>query len=158
MKFYAKCNRISNKSDFDVVGEDQVLYYTIKHLNTPFNSGMKIICETSKDEYLVNYNPFKFKNRYQIFNQENVPIISINVGLKQLHKIEYENKKYICKGNLRNISYKLYDVDKVLSFIKVIKKEKQCYFEIVLDDNRNIILALSMLIVAQSIRERIFMI
>jgi len=158
MKFHAKCNSIFNKSDFELIGEDQTLYYTIKHTKSTANNCLHIICETKNDEYFVNYSPFKFKNRYQIFNKENKAIISISVGLKQLHKIEYNNKKYFCKGNLRKISYTLYDIDKVLSNIKVVKINKQRFFEIELEDNRNIILALSMLIVAQTIRERLFII
>jgi len=158
MKLYAKCNSVFNRSDFEVVGEDQSLYYTIKHSKTLLNASLHIICETCKDVYDVNYNPFKFKNRFQIFNQENKAIVSISVGLKQLHKIEYKNKKYVCKGNLWNLNYTLYDVDKVLSYINVIKINSQRFFEINLENNKNIILALSMLIIAQSIRERLFII
>ena len=84
--------------------------------------------------------------------------MAITVGLKYLHKIEYNNKVYCCKGSIWKISYKLYDVDTVVASVNVVKINKERYYKIELMDNKNILIALAALVVAQSIRERLFVI
>ena len=158
MKYFAKCNNVFSKSEVEMVGEDEVLYFTVEHAKLPIISGLKIIDEVNNKTYKVNYNPLRFKKRFQLLDSSKKPVMAISVGLKYLHKIEYNNKVFCCKGSIWKISYKLYDIDTVVASIKVVKINKERYFEIDLQDNKNIMIALAMLIVAQSIRERLFII
>ncbi len=158
MKYFAKCNNVFSKSDVKLVGEDEVLYFTIKHAKLPIISGLKIIDEIGDKTYKVNYNPLRFKKRFKLLDANKDPVMAISVGLKYLHRIEYNNKIFACKGSIWKISYRLYDIDTVVASIKVIKINKERFFEIELQDNKNIMIALAMLIVAQSIRERLFII
>ena len=158
MKYYSKCNSVFNSSKVLIVGEDETHYFTITHAKLPIIQGLKIFDEVNNLSYKINYNPLKFKKRFQMLDSNNVEVMGISVGLKYLHKIEYKNKVYSCKGNIWKIKYVLYDVDEVIATIKVVKINKERYFEIELKDNKNIMIALAMLVITQSIRERLFII
>ena len=158
MKYIAKCNGVFNRNDVQLVGEDEIVYFTIKHSKLPIIFGLNIIDVVNDTTYRINYNPLKFKKRFQLIDANKMPVMAISVGLKYLHKIEYNNKKFCCKGSIWKISYSLYDIDNVVASLKVIKRNGDRYFEIDLKDNKNIMIALAMLVVAQSIRERLFMV
>ena len=158
MIYYSKCNSVFNRNDVLIKDEEETLYFTIKHSKLPIISGLKIIDEINNTTYKINYNPLKFKKRFQMLDASNKEIMGINVGLKYLHNIEYNNKVYSCKGNIWKIKYVLYDVDEVIASIKVVKIDKERYFKIELKDNKNIMIALALLVITQSIRERLFII
>ncbi len=158
MNYYAKCNNVFNRSNVELIGEDELLYFTIEHSKLPVISGLKIIDEINNTTYKINYNPLRFKKRFKLLDSNKEQVMAISVGLKYLHKIEYRNKVFCCKGSVWKISYTLYDLDTVVASIKVIKINKERYFKIELRDNKNIMIALAMLVVAQSIRERLFII
>ncbi|MCK4552565.1 MAG: hypothetical protein KAU02_06580 [Tenericutes bacterium] len=158
MIYYAKCNNVFNRNDVEFIGEDEIKYFTIKHSKLPISLGLNIIDEINNKTYKVNYNPLKFKKRFQLLDSNKEPVMAISVGLKYLHKLEYKKKTYSCKGTLWKISYKLYDIDNVVATLKVVKIDKQRYFEIFIKDDKNIMIALAMLVVAQSIRERLFIV
>ena len=158
MKYYSKCNGVFNRNNVKMIGEDEILYFTIEHAKLPIISGLKIIDEINNTTYKINYNPLKFKKRFQLLDSSKKEVMGISVGLKYLHKIEYNNKIFCCKGNIWKISYRLYDLDEVVATLKVVKINKERYFEIELKDNKNIMIALALLVTTQSIRERIFMI
>lgn len=158
MKYFTKCNSVFNRNTVEVIGEDEVHYFTIEHAKLPKIYGLTIKDVINDVVYKVNYNPLKFKKRFQLVDTNKQPIMAISVGLKYLHKIEYNNKIYSCKGNLWKIRYKLYDHDNVVASIRVIKINKERYYQIELADNKNIMIAIGALVVAQSIRERLFII
>ena len=109
MKYFTKCNSVFNRNAVEVIGEDEVHYFTIEHAKLPKIYGLTIKDVINDVVYKVNYNPLKFKKRFQLVDTNKQPIMAISVGLKYLHKIEYNNKIYSCKGNLWKIRYKLYD-------------------------------------------------
>ncbi len=158
MKYYAKCNGVFNKNSVQMIDKNDEVYYTIEHAKLPIILGLVIKDEINQRTYRVNYNPLKFKKRFQLVNEEKKPVMALSVGLKYLHRLEYNNKIFCCKGSIWKINYKLYDIDNVVATLKVVKIDKERYFEIYLADNKNILLALAMLVVAQSIRERLFVI
>ena len=158
MKYYVKCNNVFNRSVVELTGEDDIVYYTIKHAKLPKIYGMSIIDEINNKTYKVDYNPLKFKKRFQLLDSNKKQVMGISVGLKYLHRIEYNNKIFCCKGSLWKVSYRLYDVDNVVASLNVVKKNKQRFYKIELADNKNILIAIVMLVVAQSIRERLFVI
>ena len=106
----------------------------------------------------MNYKPIKFKNHFILRNKEKEPIIKISLGLKQLHKIEYQNKKYVCKGSSLKINYRLYQGDKELAQIQVKKNDTQRQYEILLKDKVDEELAMILYIVAQTMRDRVWFI
>ena len=158
MKYYAKCNNVFNRNNVELVGEDEVVYFTINHSKLPIIFGLNIIDEINNVTYKINYNPLKFKKRFQLFDNNKQPVMALSVGIKYLYKVEYNNKILSCKGSIWKINYILYDIDNVVATLKVVKINKQRYFEIDLKANQHIMIALGMLVVAQSIRERLFMI
>lgn len=158
MKYYAKCNGVFNKSSVQMVDENGEVYYTIEHAKLPIILGLVIKDEINQRIYRVNYNPLKFKKRFQLLSEDKKQVMALSVGLKYLHKLEYNNKIFCCKGSIWKINYKLYDIDNVVATLSVVKINKERYFEINLAENKNILLALAMLVVAQSIRERLFVI
>ena len=158
MKYYAKCNGVFNKNSVQMIDKNDEVYYTIEHAKLPIILGLVIKDEINQRTYRVNYNPLKFKKRFQLVNEEKKPVMALSVGLKYLHRLEYNNKIFCCKGSIWKINYKLYDIDNVVATLKVVKIDKERYFEIYLADNKNILLALAMLVVAQSIRERLFVV
>jgi len=158
MNYFIKCNSVFIRSSVEFVGEDEVSYFKISHAKLPKIYGMKIVDLIGGKKYKVNYNPLRFKNRFKLLDSNKQEVVAISVGLKFLHKIEYNNKVFSCKGSLWKIRYKLYDVDNVVATLKVIKINKERYYKIELADNKNIMIALAMLVVAQSIRERLFVI
>jgi len=158
MIYYVKCNSVFNRKKIEFKGEDDIVYFTIKHVKLPKIYGLNIIDEIENKKYTVNYSPLRFKKRFQLLNTDKEQVMNINVGLKFLHKIEYNNKVYSCKGALWKIRYKLYDIDSVVATLKVIKIDSERYYKIELTDNKNILIALAMLVIAQSIRERLFII
>lgn len=158
MIYYTKCNSVFNRSDVDVIGEDDVIYFNIKHAKLPKIYGLNIYDVINDKKFIINYNPLRFKKRFKLLDDTKKQVMAITVGLKYLHKIEYNNKVYCCKGSIWKISYKLYDVDTVVASVKVVKINKERYYKIELMDNKNILIALATLVVAQSIRERLFVI
>lgn len=158
MKLYANCNRVFNQNEIILRSETGKIYFSIKHIFLKKITGLKIYNEKQKEVYRINYNPLKFKNRYIITNTHNHPVIQISVGKKLIHSLEYNHHHYICKGSFLKMKYRLYDKDDELVTISVIKKGKEKYFEIIQDDNGDIMLALSMLIVAQTIKDRVWFI
>ncbi len=158
MKYYVKCNSVFNRNEIEFRDENNQLYFTIRHAKLPKIYGLDITNEIENKKYKVNYNPLRFKKRFQLLNDENKQIMAIIVGLKYLHKIEYNNKIFSCKGSVWKIGYKLYDYDTVVAALNVVKIDKERYYKIELADNKNILIGLAMLVVAQSIRERLFVI
>lgn len=158
MIYYTKCNSVFNRSDVEVIGEDDIIYFNIKHAKLPKIYGLNILDVINDKKFIVNYNPLRFKKRFKLLDDTKKQIMAITVGLKYLHKIEYNNKVYCCKGSIWKISYKLYDVDTVVASVNVVKINKERYYKIELMDNKNILIALAALVVAQSIRERLFVI
>ncbi len=158
MKYYAKCNNVFNKNDvfiYDIEGNKK---FKIKHRSLKTITGLKIYDEDNKFLYNVNYNPLKFKNHFILKNKEKEPIIKISLGLKQLHKIEYKKKKYMCKASFLKINYRLYDLDKEIALVNVKKNDKQRQYEIILKDNVDEIFAMCLFIVAQTMRDRVWFI
>ncbi len=158
MKYYAKCNNVFIRTDVELIDEDGTLFFTFEHSKRPIFFGLNIIDEINHKLYKINYNPLKFKKRFQLKDSEKESVMAISVGLKYLHKIEYKDKTFCCKGSIWKISYRLYDIDNVVATLKVVKINKQRYYEIDLDNQKNIMIAMAMLVVAQSIRERLFVI
>lgn len=158
MKYYAKCNNIFNKSDLVIKDEQDFQRYRVKHRILKTITGLKIYNKDNKFLYNVNYNPLKFKNHFILKNAEKEAIIKISLGLKQLHKIEYKNKKYVCKASFLKINYRLYEGDKELGSILVKKDKKQRQYEVLLKDNVDEIFAMCLLIVAQTMRDRVWFI
>ena len=158
MKYFVRCNNVFNRSDVEMVGEDEIPYFNIAHTKLPKIYGMNITDLVNESTYKVSYNPLRFKKRFQLLDANKQQVMAISVGLKYLHKIEYNNKVFSCKGSLWKIRYKLYDVDTVVATLKVVKINKERYYLIDLADNKNILIALAMLVIAQSIRERLFVI
>ncbi|MCK5388485.1 MAG: hypothetical protein KAJ22_04300 [Candidatus Izimaplasma sp.] len=158
MKYYVKCNNVFNRNKVEMIGEDEIPYFSIKHTKLPKIYGMNITDLINGLKYKVSYNPLRFKKRFQLLDSNKQQVMAISVGLKYLHKIEYNNKVFSCKGSLWKIRYKLYDIDTVVATLKVVKINKERYYLIDLADNKNILIALAMLVIAQSIRERLFII
>ena len=158
MKYFAKCNNVFNRNDVELINEEGSLIFTFEHSKHPIIFGLNIIDEINQISYRINYNPLKFKKRFQLLDTKKSPVMDISVGLKYLHKIEYKDKIYCCKGSIWKISYRLYDVDDVVASLSVVKINKQRYYKIDLNDQKNIMIAMAMLVVAQSIRERLFVI
>jgi len=158
MKYFAKCNSVFNRTSVELVGEDELTYFTIKHAKLPKIYGLTFTDVINNKTYKVNYNPLKFKKRFQLLDEAKKQIMAISVGIKYLHRIEYNNKVFSCKGSIWKIRYKLYDRDNVVASIKVVKIEGERYYQIDLADNKNIMIAIGTLVVAQSIRERLFVI
>jgi len=158
MKYYAKCNNVFNISDVIIYDELQVQKFKIKHRILKTITGLKIYDKDNKFLYNVNYNPLKFKNHFILRNKEKEPIIKISLGLKQLHKIEYKKKKYMCKASFLKINYRLYEWDKEIALINVKKNDEQRQYEIILKDGIDEILAMCLYIVAQTMRDRVWFI
>ena len=158
MKYYAKCNNVFNTSDVIIYDEHEVQRYKIRHRILKTITGLKIYDEYNKILFNVNYNPLKFKNHFILKNKEKEPIIKISLGLKQLHKIEYNEKKFMCKASFLKINYRLYDVDKEIGQVKVKKYDKQRRYEIILKDGVDEIFAMCLFIVAQTMRDRVWFI
>ena len=158
MIYFARCNSVFNKNSIELVDEDGQIYFTLKHAKLPVISGLNITDEMNSSKFKVNYNPLKFKKRFQLLDSAKNEVLGISVGLKYLHKILYKNKIYACKGSIWKVRYNLYDRDNVVAAIHVVKMDKEKFFKIELADNVDIMLALAMFIIAQSIRERIFII
>lgn len=158
MKYYAKCNNVFNTSDVVVYDELGVQRYKIKHRMLKTITGLKIYDKENKFLYNVNYNPLKFKNHFVLRNKEKEPVIKMSLGLKQLHRVEYKKKKYMCKASFLKINYRLYDVDKEIATISVKKDNKQRQYEIILKENVDDTFALCLFIVAQTMRDRVWFI
>ncbi len=158
MKFYAKCNNVFNLSDVKIYDEFHIQKYRIKHRILKTITGLKIYDSNNNFLYNVNYNPLKFKNHFILRNKAKESIVKISLGLKQLHKIEYNNKKYMCKASFLKINYRLYDGDKEIAQIKVSKENKQRQYVISLKDNVDEIFAMCLFIVAQTMRDRVWFI
>ena len=158
MKYFAKCNNVFNKNDVIIYDEEHVQKFKIKHRILKTITGLKVYDKDNKFLYNVNYKPIKFKNHFILRNKEKEPIIKISLGLKQLHKIEYKKKKYVCKGSFLKINYRLYEGDKELAQITVKKDVKQRQYEIVLKNKVNETLAMILYIVAQTMRDRVWFI
>ena len=158
MKYYAKCNNVFNKSDVSIYDIEGNKKFKIKHRILKTITGLKIYDEDNKFLYNVNYNPLKFKNHFILRNKEKEPIIKISLGLKQLHKIEYKKRKYVCKASFLKINYRLYEGDKEIGQIKVKKEGKQRRYEVLLKDNVDEIFSMVLYIVAQTMRDRVWFI
>ncbi len=158
MKYYAKCNNVFNTSDVKIYNEEGIQRFKVRHRILKTITGLKIYDADNKFLFNVNYNPLKFKNHFVLRNKEKEPIVKISLGLKQLHKIEYKNKKYMCKASFLKINYRLYDVDKEIAQVKVKKIEKQRHYEVILKENIDEIFALCLCIVAQTMRDRVWFI
>jgi len=158
MVYFARCNGVFNKNSVELVDEKGQLFFTLKHAKLPIISGLNIKDEVNSSTFKVNYNPLRFKKRFQLLDSVGSEVLGISVGLKYLHKILYKDKIYACKGSIWKVRYNLYDQDNVVASIQVVKIDKEKFFKIELADNTDIMLALAMLIIAQSIRERIFII
>ena len=158
MKYYAKCNNVFNISDVIIYDESQAQKFKIKHRILKTITGLKIYDSDNKFLYNVNYNPLKFKNQFVLRNKEKEAIVKMSLGLKQLHKLEYKNKKYMCKASFLKINYRLYEGDKEIAQIKVKKAGKQRQYEILLKDNVDEIFAMCLFIVAQTMRDRVWFI
>ena len=158
MIYFARCNSVFNKKTVELVDEEGQLYFTLKHAKLPIISGLNITDEVNASKYKVNYNPLRFKKRFQLLDSAKNEVLGISVGLKYLHKILYKEKIYACKGSIWKVRYNLYDKDSVVASIHVVKINKEKFFKIELKDNVDIMLALGIFIIAQSIRERIFII
>lgn len=158
MKYYAKCNNVFNTSDVIVYNEQGEQRYKVRHRILKRITGLKVYDSDNKILFNVNYNPLKFKNHFILRNKEKEPVIKISLGLKQLHKIEYNKKKYMCKGSFLKINYRLYDVDKEIAQVKVTKINKQRHYELILKDNVDEIFAMCLFIVAQTMRDRVWFI
>jgi|LGOV01.1.fsa_nt_gb uncharacterized protein YxjI len=158
MKYYAKCNNVFNISDVIIYDENDIQRYKIKHRILKTISGLKIYDQDNKFLYNVNYNPLKLKNHFILRNKEKDPIIKISLGLKQLHKLEYKKKKYMVKASFLKINYRLYDLDKEIALIRVKKHNNQRRYEIVLKEKVDEIFAMCLLIIAQTMRDRVWFI
>jgi uncharacterized protein YxjI len=158
MKYFAKCNNVFNNKDVIIYDEENVRRYRIKHRILKTITGLKIYDKDNKFLYNVNYKPLKLKNHFILRNKEKKAIIKISLGLKQLHKIEYKRKKYVCKGSFLKINYRLYENDKELAQIYVKKENKQRHYEIILKPKVDEALAMVLYIVAQTMRDRVWFI
>lgn len=158
MKYNAKCNNVFNTSDVVIYDELNIQRYKIKHRILKTITGLKIYDKDNKFLYNVNYNPLKLKNHFVLRDVNKEPIIKISLGLKQLHKIEYKKKKYVCKASFLKINYRLYEGDKELGLIEVKKTDKQRHYEILLKDDVDEIFAMCLFIVAQTMRDRVWFI
>lgn len=158
MKYTAKCNNVFNTNDVVIYDDLGTQKFKIKHRILKTITGLKIYDKDNKFLYNVNYNPLKFKNHFILRNSDKEAIIKISLGIKQLHKIEYKNKKYMCKASFLKINYRLYDVDKEIASIIVKKSYKQRKYEIILKENVDEIYALCLFIVAQTMRDRVWFI
>ena len=137
MRYYVKCNSVFNRNSVEMISEEDIVHFTINHAKLPKLYGLSIIDEINNTTYKVNYNPLKFKKRFQLLDANKQQVMAISVGLKYLHKIECKGKVYSCKGTLWKISYKLYDIDNVVASLKVVKRNKKRYYQIELADNKN---------------------
>ena len=61
MKYYVKCNSVFNRNEIEFKGEDDLLYFTIRHAKLPKIYGLDITDEMENKKYKVNYNPLRFK-------------------------------------------------------------------------------------------------
>ena len=156
MKYYAKCNNVLNYDSVKMIDEEDVAHFTINHSKIPEIYGLDIVDEINNTTYEVNYNPLRFEQKFHLLDANKQQVITIKVGSKYLHRVEYGDKTLSCKGTLSKVSYKLYDIDNVIASLNVIKINKNKYYKIELADNKNIMIALTILVVAQSIRERLF--
>lgn len=153
MKLYANCNRMFNRDEIHLKNAADEILFSVKHVFLKKKTGLKVYNEKHHEAYKINYEPLRTQNNYTITDTHNHPIVRIHVGKKLIHSIEYDKKDYICKGSFLKMKYRLYDGDNEIALIRVIKKDKLKYFEITYDEKRNIIFALMMLIIAQTIKD-----
>lgn len=158
MKYFANCNRVLHKEEIYLKDEFDKVHYNMKYVSLKKLSGLKICNNSKKEKYRLNYNPLKIVNRYVITDTHRHPIINISIGKKLIHIIEYNDEKYTCKGSFLNINYRLYRRDDEIASIRVIKKDKIRYFEIILEDSLDTVFALCLLVLAQTIKDRVWFI
>ena len=152
MKYYVKCNNVNDSKELHFRDENDELLYIVKKESLYKLRAIEILDPDYKTKYNVNFNPLKFKGRYQVRDVNNSEVITISTGLHLLHKIVIAGKKLVCKANLFKIKYWLYDDDKVIARLQIIKKDDERYFEINLEKTDKIIYAIALYIIAQAQR------
>lgn len=153
MKLYANCNRIFNHDEIALKNDKDETLFSVKHVFLKKKTGLKVYNEKHHEVYRINYEPLRYKNNYTITDSHNHPLVRIHVGRKLIHTIEYDKKDYICKGSFLKMKYRLYDQDDEIAVIRVIKIDKKKYFEIIYDEKQNIVFAVIMLIMAQTVKD-----
>jgi len=128
------------------------LYYIIRKKQMKFFKALEVFDEEYNELFQVNINPLKFNRKYSVLDGDGVEVITISTGFRILHKIKIRDRKYVCKGNLFKMNYRLYDEDQVIVRFLLKKKNNERYFEIELLEEDNIEAALAVYIVAMAKR------
>ncbi|MBN2604535.1 MAG: hypothetical protein JXR62_01770 [Bacilli bacterium] len=158
MRFYANCNSFFGKNDIILKDEANNIRFIIKYFNLKKATGLKIYNDRQKEIYKVYYTPLQIKNQYMISNMHNHPVAIVGFGKKLIHVIEYNNHHYVCKGSFLKMNYRLYDQDNEIVSLRVVRKALKRFYEITIDEKTDIMFAMTMLIVAQTMKDRVWFI
>lgn len=151
MRYYVKCNNINNNKEIQLLDENGNLVFYIHKQVKVLKKSCDIKNANNERIFHVNFYPLKVKNRYLLKDQSDKVVINIDMGGHLLHHIELKNHVFVCKSNLFRINYWLYDTDAVVGRLNVVKKQKERYFEIEVEEDE-ILQVLALYIVAQAQR------
>lgn len=154
MEYLVECNPVFSKKDIYLVSSDGEIFYTIKKKKFSNVSNIEIFDNYDNLFLKSTYHPFRFKGRYNFINLSGEKVVIINTSLRYIYEMFYDNKLYILKAAVWKNRFTLYDYDEVIGRSEIIKINKKRYFKIELRETCSRVLALSMLLIAQSIREK----
>lgn len=152
MRVYIRCDKLEDQNELYLYNEQDELFYVIRKKQDGFFKALEILDENYNLVYHLNINPLRWNRKYMVNNINNEPVIQISTGFRILHRIRMNNKKYVCKGNMFKMRYRLYDGDKVIVRFKQVKKQHVNFFEMDLAEGEPIDAALAVYIAAMAQR------
>lgn len=152
MKYYVKCSKITTTEKVPFKDEEGTIIYYIKKKNLKRKRAIEVLDENKIKKYQVDFHPLKTKGRYRVLDTNGMELLTINTGIKIIHKIVVKGKHYICKSNLFKIRYWLYENDTVIARLKLVKIDNVKYFEINLEKTDDMLLGIILYVVAQAQR------